>query len=256
MEPTTTLTGPGLRLQLALVPWDSRALGFPVAQVDALELTTNTLPSSTIEQLDTWLDEHGVGFVSCRLDSLRLRESMLLEDIGFRFVEMVYSPVLSPLAAAAVADDELVVSPALEVDRALLEDVAGAVFSTGRHVLDPRLDASAGRERYRNWMAAAFDDDGRDVWKASIGETVVGFFVTEPRPEYGVYWHLTAIVPAWQGQGLGKRLWRTMIALHQAAGAVRITTTISAHNVAAVGLYAGLGFRFTEPRSTFHWWRR
>ena len=251
-----TLEGPGLRLQVSLVPWDTRALGFPAAQIDAIELHPQEDPSPTIDRLTAWLDERGVGFVSCRLDSLRLRESMLLEELGFRFVEMVYSPVLTLLGPERAADDELVVETAREEDRATLEEIASSVFTTGRHVLDWRLDGSAGHDRYRNWLDGALADDDQEVLQASIGDAIVGFFIAESRPDDSVYWHLTAVAAEWQGRGVGKRVWRAVIARHQAAGARRIETTISAHNTAVVNLYAGLGFRFTAPRATFHWLRR
>ena len=41
------------------------------------------------------LDEVGVHMASCRLPHDRLRESMLLEDLGFRFIEMIFQPVLN-----------------------------------------------------------------------------------------------------------------------------------------------------------------
>ena len=46
----------------------------------------------------------GVGLASCRLACERLRESMLLEEIGFRFIEMVYQPEFGDLASAGPGD--------------------------------------------------------------------------------------------------------------------------------------------------------
>lgn len=251
-----SLTDPGLSLQVSLVPWDTRALGFPVAQVDAMELGEHDDPVPTIARLTSWLDDNGVRLVSCRLDSLRLRESMLLEQLGFRFIEMVYSPVLSPLPADVATDEEIVIGPAREVERSTLESMASSVFTTGRHVIDWRLDPDAGHVRYRNWLEGALADDRQDVLCASIGDATVGFFIVESQPDGAIYWHLTAIAAEWQGQGVGKRVGRAMIARHRAAGARRIMTTVSAHNTAVLNLYTRLGFRFTAPRATFHWLRR
>ncbi len=250
-----TLTAPGLRLEVALVPWDAQAFGFSVAQVDVIEVAPHADPTPVLAQFVSWLDERDVRLVSCRLDSLKLRESMLLEGLGFRFVEMVYSPVLTPLRTDWVSDEELVIEPAQPQDRPALEAMASSVFTTGRHVLDWRLDRSAGHERYRRWLAGALDGDGQDVLMASIGDEVVGFFIVEALPDDCVYWHLTAVAAKWQGKGVGKRVWRAMIERHRAAGVRRIETTISAHNIAVINLYAGLGFRFTAPQATFHWLR-
>jgi ribosomal protein S18 acetylase RimI-like enzyme len=251
-----TLTGPGLSLRFSLAPWDTRALGYPVAQIDAIELSADGDPAPTLARFASWLDDHRVQLVSCRLDSLRLRESMLLEDVGFRFVGMVYSPVLSPLGSGGATDGEVVITAARGEDRAALERIASSVFTTGRHVLDWRLDRNAGHSRYRQWLDEALVDDRQDVLMATIGDETAGFFVVESRGEGGAYWHLTAVASEWQGQGVGKRIWRGMIARHRAAGVQRIETTISAHNTAVVNLYSGLGFRFTTPRATFHWLRR
>jgi ribosomal protein S18 acetylase RimI-like enzyme len=245
-----------LSIEVSLVPWDTRALGFPVAQIDALEFTAPEDPAPTVARLDSWLDAQHVSLVSCRLDSVRLRESMLLEDVGFRFVEMVYSPVLGPLPADLAADDRVAIDVARKGDQSALEAIASSVFTSGRHVLDWRLEPRAGHDRYRDWLKRALADGVQDVLKASIGDAIVGFFVVEPRPHGGMYWHLTAVASEWQGRGVGRALWRGMIARHQAAGVRRIVTTVSAHNTAVINLYAGFGFRFTAPRATFHWWRR
>jgi ribosomal protein S18 acetylase RimI-like enzyme len=251
-----TLNGPGLSLRFSLAPWDTRALGYPVAQIDAIDLGTHGDPAPTLARFASWLDEHRVKLVSCRLDSLRLRESMLLEDVGFRFIEMVYSPVLTPLGSGDATDEEVVIAAARGDDHAALEEIASSVFTTGRHILDWRLDSNAGHSRYRQWLDEALVDDRQDVLMATIGDATVGFFVVESQREDGAYWHLTAVAAEWQGQGVGKKIWRGMIARHRAAGVRRIETTISAHNTAVINLYAGLGFRFTAPRTTFHWLHR
>lgn len=251
-----TLIGPGICLQFSLAPWDTRAFGHPVAQIDLIELRAHGDPAPTIAQFTSWLDDQDVRLVSCRLDSLKLPESMLLEDLGFRFVEMVFSPVLAPLGPSHIADEEVAIIAASGLDRKALGEIASSVFTTGRHVLDWRLDKDAGHRRYRQWLDEALADDGQDVLAAKIGEATVGFFVVESRPPNSAYWHLTAVAAEWQGRGVGKRIWQGMIARHRTVGVRRVETTISAHNTAAVNLYAGLGFRFTAPRATFHWLRR
>ena len=252
MDVEERIAGPGLELRVSIVPWDSSALGFPVAEIDAIELAPGVDPAPTLARLVSWLDQRRVRLVSARLESLRLRESMLLEELGFRFVEMVYSPVLEPLSLAMPVDDDVVIALPSEFDLGALRAVASSVFTTGRHVLDPRLDAPAGHERYRSWLEGALDDGRQEVLKATIGDEIVGFFVIERAPDDSVYWHLTAMAREAQGRGLGKKVWRSMIARHRGDGIRRIATTISAHNTPVINLYAGLGFRFTAPRSTFH----
>jgi ribosomal protein S18 acetylase RimI-like enzyme len=85
--------------------------------------------------------------------------------------------------------------------------------------------------------------------------SVVGFFIIERRPDDSVYWHLTAVAPAWQGKGVGLSLWRTMVHRHRAEGARSVRTTVSGHNNVVLNLYTRLGFSFSKPQMTFHWSR-
>jgi RimJ/RimL family protein N-acetyltransferase len=79
--------------------------------------------------------------------------------------------------------------------------------------------------------------------------------VTENQPDGLCYWHLTAIAPAFQGRGYGKRVWREMLHFHQREGMKQIATTIAARNTPVLNLYASLGFRFQPPEITLHWLR-
>ena len=246
---------PGVEVDLFLVPWDSEIFKFPVAQIERIEVKPDGDPADGMARFRSWLDDHDICLASCRLASNRLRESMLLEENGFRFIEMVYSPVLAPIPALSGIDEDPVISEAQLEDRPVIEAIAGRVFATGRYLLDCRLDGEAGHRRYRAWVQNSFDDPRQKVLKATVGDDLVGFFIVEHRPAQSVYWHLTAIAPAWQGKGTGKRLWRAMVARHHAAGMQRIETTISAHNAPVLNIYAGLGFRFSSPRTTFHWLR-
>ena len=44
------LSAPGLRLTAALVPWDTEVFGFPVAQIQALEVTDPLLRATEAYQ--------------------------------------------------------------------------------------------------------------------------------------------------------------------------------------------------------------
>jgi RimJ/RimL family protein N-acetyltransferase len=245
----------GLEMEVFVVPWDSEIFGFPVAQIERLSLGASARPSEAMRQLHAWLDRHRIRLASCRLDSRALRESMLLEAHGFRFVEMVYSPVLSPITSAGDVDEMLVVEPVTAADLPAIEAIAGSAFATGRFKLDWRIDAGASDRRYRTWVRNSLADRNQQVLKATLGGEIAAFFITEERQDRSVYWHLTAVAPEFQGKGVGKRLWRKMLRRHLEAGLTRIETTISAHNAPVMNIYAALGFRFGAPRMTLHWVR-
>ena len=244
-----------LQLEYALVPWDTEVLGAPVGQITEIACTDPQSAAVDFGRFEHWRDELGVRLVSCRLMHDRLTESMLLEQRGFRFIEMVYRPQLTAVREAMFPEDELEISPATDGDLPSIEEIAGSAFKTDRFHLDPLVDPGFADRRYRHWVRTSLQHPSQRLLKISNAGSIVAFFIVERLPDGRCYWHLTAIAPLMQRKGLGKRIWRAMIMHHGHEGIDRIETTISAHNVAAVNLYAGLGCRFQPPAMTFHWYR-
>jgi RimJ/RimL family protein N-acetyltransferase len=235
-----------------LVPWDTEIFGFSVAQITRFETAEDARTAPILAEFDAWCSEHDVRLVSCRLDHLQLRESMTLEDGGFRFVETVYVPRFSSFGEIAAPAREVQVAEATTSDIARIEDVAYDAFTTGRFLLDHRLPPELSRRRYASWVRTSFGSANQTVLKAESEGDLVGFFIVEHRPDKSVYWHLTAIAPEWQGKGMGIDVWRTMLLRHRAEGAAFVETTISGHNLAVINLYARLGFSFASAQMTFH----
>jgi GNAT superfamily N-acetyltransferase len=252
---TTTITGDGGVIECLIVPWDTAAFGFPVAEIARFELGADGRAAGLLQELDAWCAERDVRLVSCRLDHARLRESIALEGLGFRFIEMVHGPFLQGLDGVAAPRHRIVVDEATVGDLAAIEEVAADAFTTGRFLLDPRLDPAASRRRYASWVRSSLDHPSQVLLRARIDGQLVGFFIVEDRVDRSVYWHLTAVAPGRQGQGIGRSLWQTMLLRHRDAGATSVQTTISAHNAPVINLYARLGFSFGSPRMTFHWLR-
>lgn len=247
------IEGRGYSFDLSLIPWDTDIFGFNVAQVDRISLSDAGEEATAILTLASWLAKNEVQLASSRLPSLCLKESMFLERIGFRFIELVYSPMLSPIPEACATETEIQLTQATDADIQDIEAVAGKAFTTGRFLLDHRLDADSSHKRYRRWVRNAFSDSHQQVYVARIDTAIIGFFIFEDRADGSTYWHLTAMSPKWQGMGLGKRVWAAMTALHRSRGRTGIETTISAHNAPVLNIYARLGFRFGPPSMTFHW---
>jgi RimJ/RimL family protein N-acetyltransferase len=144
------------------------------------------------------------------------------------------------------------VAEASAEDLDAIEAIASSAFTTGRFLLDWRLDPGLSHRRYANWVRTSFATDHHTVLKAEVGADLVGFFIVERREDGEVYWHLTAMAPPWQGKGLGLSVWQAMLLRHRTEGATSIETTISGHNLAAINLYARLGFSFASAEMTFH----
>lgn len=252
---TKVLERNGGTLACHVVPWDTAAFGFPVAEISRFELGAHGAEAGLLADFEAWCADRRIHLVSCRLDHLRLPESMALEMLGFRFVEMVLTPRLDTLDDIDPPRHQIEIEDATPLDLPEIEAIAATAFTTGRFLLDPRLDPALSHGRYASWVRTSLDDPRQTLSAARLDGRLVGFFIVEVHPDQSVYWHLTAVAPDWQGRGVGRSLWRTMLLRHRAAGATSVRTTISVHNPAVMNLYARLGFRFDSPRMTFHWLR-
>lgn len=253
--PESTLIEYGdAHLECRIVPWDTAVFGFPVAEISRLDLGDGPAGRSCLGAFATWCSEREVRLSTCRLDHLSLQESMALEDLGFRFVETVYQPHIELDHEIPSPRRPIDVRTALAEDHRAVEEIARTAFTTGRFLLDQRLPADLSGARYANWVRTSLNDPPHVVLAARSDGDLIGFFIVEQNGD-SVYWHLTAVAPGAQGKGLGRDLWRTMLLRHRAEGARGVTTTISGHNLAALNLYARLGFSFGSAQMTFHWLR-
>ena len=190
------------------------------------------------------------GAILARISLDRLsREVRIAENLFYKFDRLGVKVLIvdMPFYDSANRRDVLV--------RQIREAIAEDAFTTGRFVLDWRLDPKAGHLRYRRWVRNSAGDPQQKTLIATLDGAIVGFFVVETDSHGRAYWHLTAIASQWRHRGMGKRLWAAIIALHYAEGVQKIETTISAHNVAVMNLYARYGFKFEKPQMTFHWLR-
>ncbi len=238
-----------------MVPWDSAVFGFPVAQVEGIELTEYDQALVAYAKFRIWLESKRAQIVTCRLKEHELFESMFLEEQGFRFVEMVLHPIMASLSKLVLPADDLLIEAAVAMDIPLIQAIAERSFHYERYHVDPRLDHHLGDLRYGRWVRTCTDNPAQQLLKILDGTRLVGFFLVEIKQGDQAYWHLTAIAPEYQGQGYGKRVWQAMLRYHQQQGLVAVSTTISARNMPVLNLYSRLGFRFLPSEMTFHWVR-
>ena len=241
-----------LLLEWSEAPWDTAVYGRPVLQITRLE-QRGPKASEDMSAFEQDRDALGTMLVSCRLSHDRLRESMLLEDHGFRFIEMLYQPELELPEGSTLPNGNLSASRANSADLPAVLEIAGNAFRNERFHVDPRLDPALGDRRYCNWVRNSLDHPSQELYILRDGARIVSFFVLEMQADGTCYWHLNAVTPNAQGQGYGRRAWQTM--LHQAVmrGARRVRTSIVARNYRVLNLYARLGFRFPPPLMTLHW---
>lgn len=248
-----TIRTAALTLDYYLVPWDTRILGVPVAQVAAIRVLDPARASRDFAPFLEWCAEARVALCASRVPSERLTDSMFLEEHGFRFIELNYQPQLTGLQATSFGTDEIRILPAEHDDREPLKSLATEIFRHGRFHQDPRIGPALGDRRYGVWLDNAFDQPHQRVIKCLLEERLAGFFVVETPAPNQVHWSLNGLATGLHGRGLGKRVWRAMLEWHRSHGVDAVTTSISSHNVAAFNLYTALGFRFPSPALTLHW---
>jgi RimJ/RimL family protein N-acetyltransferase len=248
---------PNLHLEWEEVSWDSLLFGYPVLQIRRIELR-GMAASNDMATFEAARDKLEARIVSSRMSHDRLRESMLLEAHGFRFIEMVYQPQIEDLQAWNLSSPtRLNVAPALRSQIRELQDIASYAFRDGhgRFHVDPRINSELGDKRYCNWVATSFDHSSQRLYTVRDGQQLVAFFITEILTDGTCYWHLNAVAPYAQGRGYGWLAWVSMLYEAKSSGALRVRTCIGARNHRAMNLYSRLGFRFPPPQMTFHWVR-
>lgn len=253
--PALTIDTDAIRLSASLVPWDTESFGIRVAQVDRIQVGEFRQAEADLRPLRDWLAHHGMQLASCRLNHGCLRESFVLEAIGFRFVEMVYAMEIDvgPEFAAAADAPGLHWRMASQEDLALLSHIAASAFVTGRWTVDWRVGEELAGKRYADWVRRSLHNPRHDVLVAVYDGEIAGFFVVEVKQQGSAYWHLTAVAPEFRGRGVGRAMWRSMVGRHAMAGLSCVRTTIAARNLPVVNLYAKLGWRYVACQMTFHW---
>jgi len=238
-----------------MVPWDTVAFGFPVAQVDTIEIFDPACAVSDFLRMKKWADSNRIDMIACRLPHDKLRESMFLEEQGFRFVEMLYPAELAVQEPKETTWNRLEARLAEGDDLNDVLAVAGTVFRTERYYCDPRLNPEASDNRYCNWVKSTVGHHSQQLYVVKDGPEIVAFFVTEMMADACWYWHLNAVSPAYQGKGVGFAAAQKMIGIAIEKKARRIQTAFTARNHRALNLNARIGYRFLPPLMTFHWVR-
>ena len=247
------LNTPSLRMIWSEAPWDQAVCGFPVLQITAMEVR-GANAANDLQIFEHERDRLGAGLVSCRLPHECMAESMLLEDRGFRFIEMLYQPELElSKRDGDRRQPDLVVCRAREDDLPSLMDMARTSFHNERFKIDHRLDSGVSDQRYQNWVATSHGHPTQELYVIRDGARRVAFFVTELLDDGTCYWHLNAVAPDAQGQGYGRQTWLSMLDHASQSGALRVRTSIVARNHRVLNLYARFGFYFPPPWMTFHW---
>lgn len=246
-----------IELTTSLVKWDSDIFGINIAQINKIKIQSDNkeLIDNDFSHLLKWIKENSIDFISCRLSDTQLKESFLLEEYNFKFIEMVLHPTFSNLKNINIEDQTLHITEVYEKnDLEEIKLIAMNTFRYERFHIDPRIGANLGGVRYSNWVNNVFyNNSNQKLLKISEGNQIIGFFIIENLDSETIYWHLTGISDSLKSKGYGTRVWKSMLKYHQINNISKVKTTISARNIHVLNLYSKLNFRFDNSEMTFHY---
>jgi L-amino acid N-acyltransferase YncA len=212
-------------------PWDRRALG-----IDCYELA-DAAPDTLAAALAR------SGHYSVRIDPLDRDAKADLQRHGFYYCDTLIEPwcTRSRLRTATDPDAALDTQPDLD---AVLAICHGA-FRHDRFHRDFAVTQAQADARYDHWL--------RELHAAGAvrglvhNGVLVGFVACQDTRLV-----LHAMSEAARGHGRAHALWSLVCTEQFDAGAQEVSSSISAANLAAVNLYATLGFRFRNPVDLYH----
>lgn len=214
------------------VPWDARALGAPAFELKRVTPEALALVART------------PGHYTAKVDPLSSKRA--LHEAGFHYCDTLIEPhcgrgelVLHPRAGIAVSND---------VALADLQRLCHGAFSHDRFHRDFDVPGAAADERYDHWLAQMHA--AGQVYGLSLDGERVGFIALVANRMV-----LHALARSARGKGVAKYLWSAACAhFFGDLGLDHLESSISAANLAAVNLYASLGFRFRNPVDVYHRW--
>jgi hypothetical protein len=239
---------------VAILPWDSDIFGFPVA---AYEPGHAGVIGAAREEFRrgflAWASGHRVELVSCTVGADDRVWRGLLAELGFTCVEQTLDlrfrvqtyeapPPCRPVRLANVDDHPQI------------EEIAAHTFRHGRYNADPRFPPDLADRRYRYWVRSACTSTNPADRVYVVGKpgNVKGFFqlrLEGDRADVGIM----GVAESAKGSPAALDLMTGMQLDLKALGARWITAKISAGNARVINLVAHFGYRFRNPRATFHW---
>jgi hypothetical protein len=210
------------------VPWDCAALG-----CEAYELSSAAPEILALAR--------GPGHYSVRLDPLADKRG--LHEHGFYYCDTLIEP------HCAVADFKPQPHPAAGVSRDVplepLLAICRGAFQQGRFHRDFNVARARADFRYENWLRTLHG--AGKVYGLTWQDELAGFIAHE-----GGKLVLHALGERHRGRGLARHLWSAVCADLARQGAQELSSSISVGNLAALNLYASLGFRFRNALDLYH----
>jgi ribosomal protein S18 acetylase RimI-like enzyme len=223
-------------------PWLSEQLCRPCFRYDSSERGPRGL-----RELLAGIPESRA-FVFARLSCAQTDESILLQDAGFRIVD-VNLTLVKKISKRFPTGFEI--REAVPEDEEAVAGIAGSAYRFSRFHLDPAFEKTKADTLKRAWVQNFFRGKRGDKLLVALREgRPAGFLLALKKPESCVI-DLIAVSEDSQRSGIGSAL----IAACESAfeGADEISAGTQAANIASMRLYERLGFRLRSSQFILHW---
>jgi len=209
-------------------PWDR----------PALDCDTYELADSSAEAM---AQVRAPGHYTVKVDPLS--DKRILHENGFYYCDTLLEPYCDRerLAGATHPDATLTRGAPL----ADLLRICHGAFTHGRFHRDFNVPRERADRRYEGWLQQLHG--AGKVYGLLHRGGLAAFIAAD-----GGKLVLHAVVEQHRGRGLAKYWWTSVCQELFAAGHGEVTSSISASNLAAINLYASLGFRLRHPVDIYH----
>jgi ribosomal protein S18 acetylase RimI-like enzyme len=211
------------------MPWDRAVFGVPCFEITRPDEAALSKASCT------------PGHYTVKVDPLA--DASALERHGFYYTGSLISPRCDQAHFAAHAHPDVSVDAHVQLSEIL--PMCDNSFDHGRFHRDFNLPAEAATRRYKQWLA-----------QLHAANSVIGLRYQQQTAAFIAHNDGSLLLHAMQadfrGQGLAKYLWSAAIQDIFSQGAREIRSSISPVNLAALNLYASLGFRFDGAQDVYH----
>lgn len=210
-------------------PWDTAVFGISCCEIIDLSEAALAYAATT------------PGHYTVKLDPLA--DKSLLHRCGFYYTDTLLQPVCDASRFVDHAHPEVSVCVLADAQRLL--PMCRDSFAYGRFHRDFNLSAEAADRRYMQWLEQLCREDA--VLGLIYEGELAGFIAARKGALV-----LHALDARFRGRGLAKYLWSAACRHLFAAGAIELSSSISAANLAVLNLYASLGFRFRHAVDIYH----
>lgn len=241
--------------KIALLPWDEKIFGFPVAD---FQLGPNPPRFEDLGRFCQALEDFSArtkaALVSTHVGGEDMSTIALLERTGFSLVDFSLMAATSRFKTALASSSGTALREATVEDHPSIFGIASTAFQFGRYHTDPRFPRDLANARYLQWMRNALSGSNPNNLVFVLGPPgkVVGF-VDAVLCDGTADLRLAAIDPLKNTGFAGILLYADSILAVQEHGARAVFAKIAAANTPVINVLSMLGFQFSSPRATFHW---